>query len=67
VEQNTRVRLNFDSFELGELEVRSVDWCLEASGWNFDCLQEISTIAEGLGYDVGSVPFRLQLGGMRLG
>jgi hypothetical protein len=31
VEQNTKVGLNFDGFELDELEVGSIDWCLEAA------------------------------------
>jgi len=66
VKRDTETKLNFDSFKSGKLELRSVDWCLETSRRNFGSLQDVGSITEGLGDDVGSIPFALEFGGMRL-
>ena len=61
------VRLNLNSFKLGKLKIRSVDWVLETARGCFDCLENISSISQGFGDDIGSVPFWLKLGRMEFG
>src|SRR6185295_5834936 len=49
-----------------QLEMRSVDWCLETSWRIIEGLQDVSTITKNVGDHVGSIPFALQLRRVRL-
>src|SRR6185295_15980980 len=50
-----------------QLEMRSVDWCLETSWRIIEGLQNVSTITKNVGDHVGSIAFALQLRRVRLG
>ena len=55
-----KIGLDFDCLELDKLELKSVDWCLEATRWSFDGLEDVGAITKGFGNNVGSIPFALE-------